>query len=481
MKRGSITPFCALSMMLIASLLFALLESARVYGLDRYATLRAENGVDSVCAEFQPLLWKEYGLLFLDGAYGTEEFNLAYVSENLKAQIEKSCQTEDGLLEWIGIDLFGLRVQDVVLEGYALATDDNGELFLNYVAERMKETLPIGLAEDIYEQYILGNELEKEYDGVEESVVNAEQTLRGTRTEEREQIDMLESVAQMQKSFTLQTILEDVSAVSQKASQVQSKLQTREKTEGTMKLTAEKEWYRKLLVLAYLEEYFASYTNKKEGHFLEYEMEYVLCGKDTEWENLDATFDRILLVREAANLCYLLQDEEKMQLADGLANLLGLLVEGNPVAIKVFQAGIVGAWAYLESVLDVRALIAGDAISLVKQESEWTTDVANIITAFSANAKAKNCEGGWKYADYLKMLLFFSKDETLAFRMMEAMELSLQSYADYQNCKMNQMLVAMKCKICFESEPVFFSLVTVGDYSLGTFGFEKNVKRSYIP
>ena len=35
MKRGSITPFCALSLMLVASFLLVLLESARVYTLDR--------------------------------------------------------------------------------------------------------------------------------------------------------------------------------------------------------------------------------------------------------------------------------------------------------------------------------------------------------------------------------------------------------------------------------------------------------------
>ena len=43
MKNGSITPFCALSVLLVTALLFALLESARVYGLDYYATLKLDG------------------------------------------------------------------------------------------------------------------------------------------------------------------------------------------------------------------------------------------------------------------------------------------------------------------------------------------------------------------------------------------------------------------------------------------------------
>ena len=120
MKRGSITPFCALSLMLVASFLLVLLESARVYTLDRFATLKAESGIDSVCAEFQPLLWQQYGLLFLDGAYGTEYFSMDYVSETLTEQIDKSNKTK------LGLNLLSLEVSEVTLMGYALATDNRG-------------------------------------------------------------------------------------------------------------------------------------------------------------------------------------------------------------------------------------------------------------------------------------------------------------------------------------------------------------------
>ena len=144
MRKGSITPFCALSLMLVASLLFALLESARFCGLERYAEMKADTAIDSVCAEYQPYLWQQYGLLFLDGAYGTEQFSMGYVIEQLGRYMELNCEVTDWLDNWMGVDLFRMKKGETLLEGYALATDDNGDLFLHYVAQREKENLPLG-------------------------------------------------------------------------------------------------------------------------------------------------------------------------------------------------------------------------------------------------------------------------------------------------------------------------------------------------
>ena len=80
-------------------------------------------------------------LLFLDGAYGTETFSMSYVIETLETYMERNCNPREGFENWMGQDLFAIAGGEVLLEGYALATDDEGELFLNYVAEREKETI----------------------------------------------------------------------------------------------------------------------------------------------------------------------------------------------------------------------------------------------------------------------------------------------------------------------------------------------------
>ena len=498
MKRGSITPFCAVSVMLIASLLFALLESARVYGLDCYAGLKAETGIDSVCAEDHPFLWEEYGLLFLDAAYGTGHFSEDYMTESMENHMSANCDSTGWIQEKMALDLMRAEVEEVQLEGYALATDAGGDTFLTYVAERAKEKLPLGLAEDLYQQYQKTQKLECENTRVEASVLEAEQVLRKTEAEwfqKQKETDsdtdikpdtsalknVLASAGNMQNSGILNLIYGDLSGISQKYSCLSDNLGNRKKMEGNMYFSEKKEWYRKLLVLEYMEEFFSSYTNKKEGHFLEYEMEYVITGNVAERKNLEEALERILLIREAANVTYLLQDKGKMALVDGLAGAVGLIAGENPGVVKVIQIGIVAAWAYMESILDVRELVAGGCIPLIKQAEEWTTTFTGMLTAFDKSARANACTQGLRYADYLKQILFFVKDSEVAYRMMEVMEMGMRQKNEFENGRMNHMVVAMRYKLCFQSQPLFSSLVSVGEKYNGDYYFWKNVERSYVP
>lgn len=488
MKRGSITPFCALSLMLTVSLLFVLLESARVYTLERFSALRADAGIDSVCAEYQPFLWRQYGLLFLDGAYGTEYFSMNYVSETLEEQINRSREARPG---W---NLLSLDVSGIKLTGYALATDNRGAAFLNYAAEREKENLPFGIAEDLYEQYQKGKRIEEEYGGTKEEMRKAEQMLaeivppEGETeeiSEEKECADFLKKLFSkaggIKSRGILNLIFGGTGELSARTIQFESRLQERIKNEGNLSVLLQDEWYRKLLVLQYMEEFFSNYRNPKAEHFLCYEMEYVLCGEETETQNLSGALERILLLRGACNVTSLLRDEEKTAQAKGLASIIGFFAGENPAVVKTIQAGILAVWAYLESILDVRTLVAGERIALIKNREEWTLSLGNIEKAFSQTEKAKSCENGLRYIDYLKQLLFFTGNEKLAFRMMEAMELSLRNTGEYKNARMHQMLTALRFQIEFCAEPLFYPLAVIGNSYDGKFYFRKTAERSYVP
>ena len=508
MKRGSITPFCAMSLMLIASLLFTLLEGARVYGLDCYAEMKAEAGMDSVCGEYQPFLWQQYGLLFLDGAYGTENFSMNYVTESLENQLAANFDADGEKQDEFGLDLFQLRTEELLLEGYSLATDKKGDIFIKYVSERAKENLPLGIAEDLYEEYQEMENLAKKYGGVEEAIREAKETLIEVETAwERKQeenietteekseeksskaekpdtsilTNVFEDVRKIQNSGVLNLIFADLSTISQRKDLLRVDLQSRKKEEGTLHFEENSNWYQKLLVLSYMEKFFSNYSSEKKEHFLNYEMEYVVCGKDSDWENLEGVLKKIMLMREASNVAYLLGDKEKMALAEGLAGIVGLMAGENPGVVKVVQIGIIGAWAYMESVLDVRTLMAGGKIPLIKNEGEWTTELTNLLAVFDKATKAKTCEKGLGYGDYLKQVLFTMDYQKLAYRMMEVMEIGLRQVSEYENCRMDHMIVALEYKIKFRSQSVFSSLVSIGEQYEGNYYFSKNVKRSYVP
>ena len=82
--------FGIIMFMIITSLLLVLLEYSRVHGLERYAQMKADTAADSLCAEFQPYLWQEYGILFLNGAYGTETFSEVFIAESLENHLKEN-------------------------------------------------------------------------------------------------------------------------------------------------------------------------------------------------------------------------------------------------------------------------------------------------------------------------------------------------------------------------------------------------------
>ena len=293
--------------------------------------------------------------------------------------------------------------------------------------------------------------------------------------------EVLENAAHIKASGLLNKVIPDLSQLSLKGCYYDCNLQTREKECGTLGGNTNKEWYQRILVLSYVEDYFSNYCNPKEGHYFTYEMEYVICGKENEWENLEGALRRILLIREAANAAHILQDTEKMEKIRAIGEIIGVLAGGNVGVIKTVEVGLVAAWAYMESILDVRSISSGREIPLIKNQSEWTTDISNLQRVFDVNAKAKECEKGLDYTDYLKQLLFTVENQKMAYRMMEVMEMGLRKQENCENARMDSMVAIMRFKVSLESKPLFSTLAWAVDTEGGKFVFSKAAERSYIP
>lgn len=483
-KRGSITVFAALSFALIASVLFSLLELARVYELNAYADMTSALAIESVCAEYQPKLWEDYHLLGLDGAYGDKEFSMDRVTGVLAARISTNlAQSGDG--SWI----MGLELDGSMPQAYQLLTDSKGDVFLHHVSEYMKENLPAEMVQILYERYQENKTVEdsqqvetsvedahnaideaksqmESVDGAEADGVGETQGATGTdgagdnaQTEVEE--NPLELVLSLKQNALLGMVTGEVSNLSTAQIDLSDSIERRECRAGTIEKAPSVNWYDKVLVIEYMDQYFADYLSPAEGHALAYEMEYVLCGKESDKDNLEAVVGRLLLIREAANVTYILSDNQKRSEAAALASALAGFT-GNPAIIKVVEIGIVAAWAYVESILDLRALLDGDKISLIKNNSQWMTQLGSFSAAMADGAKAKNCENGLGYLDYLKGFLFAMQKQKLAYRMMNVMEQNIQMVPAYKNCRMDHILCRIDYGMTYRAEPLFSRMSVVG-------------------
>lgn len=128
------------------------------------------------------------------------------------------------------------------------------------------------------------------------------------------------------------------------------------------------------------------YIEKKDravGRLLDYEIEYILCGRQSDKDNLNEVLFKLVLIREGLNLSYLVTDVQKKNECFGLAlQLLGYT--GNMVLIKAAQYFIMSIWAYAESVMELRELYAGESIATVKNADNWITDINTVISGGAA-------------------------------------------------------------------------------------------------
>lgn len=178
-------------------------------------------------------------------------------------------------------------------------------------------------------------------------------------------------------------------------------------------------------------------NDRAAGRLLDYEIEYILCGRQSDKDNLNEVLFKLVMIREGLNLSYLVTDVQKKNECFGLAlQLLGYT--GNMVLIKAAQYFIMSIWAYAESVMELRELYAGESIATVKNADNWITDINTVISSgaaglktglFSDKKKAGKETGstaGYNsldYMDYMRILLLIKDRTERNAGIMSAMEL----------------------------------------------------------
>ena len=183
----------------------------------------------------------------------------------------------------------------------------------------------------------------------------------------------------------------------------------------------------------YLFSKFNSYTDSFDSNgnlietdeLLDYQMEYILCGNDSDMENFKSTILQLSLIREGANLEYLFTDSEKKYESYALAlSLLGYT--GNYAVIKAGQYLIMSAWAYGESIMDMRTLVSGGRVEITKNKNNWKLSLENLLAMnFDSGNSNADKDKGFNYEEYLRILLYMEKPNDKYYRTMDTIEMKM--------------------------------------------------------
>lgn len=495
-EKGSITIFVSLVMLLVASLLFTMLEAARVPGLKAKADMNAMLSTESALAEYQPELWERYDLLYLDLGYGGQSINLTKLKERILTLNQENLNPKESAFSGTRADMYRMNVTQCVVSEYELATDDGGAAFFSQAVESMKNEIPYQAALEIYKKISNTKEVEETADNPDGTMDEAGTTIRTERErkaeENRQRMEQgeivqpleeaenpIEIVKEQNTSGILTQVVENPGQLSVKSMNLSDSVENRPKQCGNSPGYYSEGFYEKIVYQKYLQKHFGCYTAPGENGVLDYELEYLLAGKASDQENLESVVYRILAVRVAANLLSLLGDAAKMNEALAAATAL-VGFTGNPAIIEIAKAGILVAWAYAESIVDIRTLLGGGRQPLLKTGEDWVTGLLHISEAFGGSIRAKEREDGCSYEDYLQTMLYFQNQEQLNYRAMNVMEKNIRLWTGNANICMDSMAQKMKITISYEASPLFLRLVTIGNVSDDAYQFTQEKEISYL-
>jgi hypothetical protein len=487
--KGSLTIFAALSIMLIAAFLFVLLEAGRMYQIQRVAQVNTESVLESVFANYEVPMWETYQLLVLDNGASEEQGAFAAWEWFAKELSEENISSGSSFQ---GANHLRMSVEQITFEEYRLITDDDGKAYISAVSQHMKNNLAQTAIDQMMTQYQSLQDMNASespdsaaIDAADAAIESAKEEAAEDETEASGEtvaaVEVEENPLEIAKNLlstgTLKLVLEDTKSVSTAKASMSKAVSKRSLKQGTSQTSVETNMLDSVLFSQYLLDHFSCYTSGKGTGTLQYELEYMLCGKSKDTDNLSGTVDRLLAVREAANIITLAQDVEKQEIAYSVAvALAGATV--NPAIIYAVKCGILAAWALAESILDVRTLLSGGKIAIIKSSTQWTTDLLHLGSAFGSFGKATECSNGLSYERYLGFLLMIN-EKKCAYRAMDIQEAAIREMDGYEDFYMDNMVTDAQMSEDYSYKTIFLGMESLTSSMKRSFSVSTQADFSY--
>lgn len=437
-EDGYLTVYLALCLTLILSLYLALIEGARRGGAALESACAAEIGMQNIMAEYHRELLNRFNLFALDSSYGTNVCGRKNTEAHLMGYLKHNLSTDDVLLsKYLYRDFMGLSADDAELTGVSILTDEKGAVFRGMAIEAVKNDVGLNLLGEVQEwmSVIQVNGLaETDYAAESQKLDEALEGYDGMEVQISENESVLLAVenpaAQLNEKRglgTLHLVIENTEVLSAKALNsaglISRRMEQGSLNCGNMPVQPAEDLWSRILFQEYLLRYLDHYGAVTSEGVLDYQLEYLIAGKERDTDNLQSTANRLSALREAANVIYLLTDPEKnLEIEEAAILACGLFAL--PELIPLVKAAILFGWAYAESVYDVKTLLAGGRIPLIKDQSSWHYGLYSAL--YGSMEDSGGTGWGLSYEDYLRILMTLTDLDTLTARAMNMVEAEIR-------------------------------------------------------
>lgn len=446
----------SLIVVLLISFIFGIIEITVIQTEKNLSRICADGAIFSVFGEYESQLMEAYHIFGLDGSYGTGEFN------------------EDKIIG--RMHYYSNKNIDYKINGIQYLTDNKGQAFREQVLTYMEQKYGIGLIEDLAgrtsvweEESIQGEEIrqveETILDEFEEIKSSGQSENEGADEEETESEDLAEleenpfqCLEQIERTGILSVAMPKDMPLSGRQIDLDLQASKRSLQTGRGKFPMRKNTDKakeKLLFNEYIMQNFTQASKENISEYpdsdeknrsLDYEIEYIISGKSSDKENLESVVTKIFFIRMALNYVYLMGDSVKKSEAMALAATISTLLL-IPEAAEAVKQLMLLAWAAGEGVIDIRSLLSGNKVPLVKTSDNWQLTLASLFTLGIGDdgISGADAEEGITYKEYLRAFLFLQPEEETTMRTIDRIEENMRLE---QNCeKFRADHCVTKCEI----------------------------------
>ncbi|MDE7321559.1 MAG: hypothetical protein K2N73_02315 [Lachnospiraceae bacterium] len=437
-----LTVYLSLVFGIVLSLLFVLIESAATGAARAQSELVADLGLDSVFAEYNREVLNQYELFFIDSSYGGKNGGIGMVEAHLAKYMEYNMNPEKDLSLFGKSTLLGLSSPYLEIEEVSYASDNNCLVWKAQAVQYMKELYGGGIIDTVKEHIDtvkindwmdrdVAGEIMEQMRAFEEAL--SEKGIIEFGAESGEGYSYLHTSGLFDKivgSGLLMLVLPEGKSVSGAVADKGTLFSQRKRSGvinqgiGLHRGTDKSDGILDDLIYdAYLMKMCGCYGKQKQEGRLQYQIEYILCGSDSDAANLRKSVELLFALRAAANLTSLYADSEKKSEVELAAEAICWLL-AVPEFTDVLTVILSGVWALAESVSDVRHLLSGGKVPLMKKGNEWHTSLAGI---FDGSLYGENGDtAGLSYQNYLQVFLGVMDRNEKAARSLDIVEMDIR-------------------------------------------------------
>lgn len=464
-ENAYLTVYLSLVFGIVLSLLFALIEGAAIGAARAQAEIVADLGMDCVFAEYHREILDQYELFFIDTSYGSQNGGIGMTEKHLSDYLAKNMDPDKEVDSFGGITYLRLTNPYLEICEASYASDDSGAVWKAQAVAYMKAVYGGDIIDTVKDhlETVQKNEMNTR-DAVSEIKKQKNEFEEALAAKEIIELDAETSdgnsytkISKLVDKLVSGTLLKLVMPSGDKLSQ--ASVNTNDYYSGRVRAgkinsgvglhegaSAADGLADELIYGEYLMKVCGNFRNQKENSVLKYQIEYILYGFSSDASNLSACLAMLFAIRSVGNLIAIYSNSSMKVQAETVAEILCCLI-ACPELTPVLKNILLGVWALAESVADIKNLLDGGKVPLIKKEGQWSLSLSGALAGnFFGNVEK---EEGLSYQAYLRVLLGLMNKQKKIVRSLDIVEMDVRGTDGNKYFRIDQCIDFIKVKFGF--------------------------------